>query len=107
MLSSPYSARKATGRITPITITAAGSEVLSVSPKRSGVIFSPSDGGAYSITTDGIAAFGIGYVIETTGGITDIYREFAGDLPSKAFFATSKAGTITAAVIEILDETEQ
>jgi hypothetical protein len=95
--------RRLWGKITPLSITAAGSEVLGASPKRVGLIFSAADGGAYSISTDGAAAFGLGFTIEPTSGIIDFYDVFTGDLPGKAFFATSKAGTVQAGVVEVYE----
>lgn len=93
--------RRLWGKITPLSITAAGGEVLGVSPKRIGIIWSAADGGAYSIGTDGTTAFGVGFTIEPTSGIIDFYDIFTGDLPGKAWFATSKAGTVFAGVVEV------
>lgn len=101
MIWADQTGRRLWGKITPLTILAAGGQVLSVAPNRVGLIFSAADGGAYSIGTDGVTAFGVGFTIEPTSGIIDFYDLFVGDLPGKAFFATSKAGTVLAGVIEV------
>jgi hypothetical protein len=93
--------RKLWGKITPLSITAAGGEILGAAPNRVGLIFSAADGGAYSISTDGNAAFGVGFTIEPTSGIIDLYDVFTGDLPGKQFFAISKSGTVLAGVVEV------
>lgn len=93
--------RKLWGKITPLSVLAAGGQILSAAPNRIGLIFSAADGGAYSISTEGNAAFGVGFTIEPTSGIIDLYDVFVGDLPGKQFFGTSKAGTVLAGVIEV------